>query len=138
MPVSASTASPGGVPDPGTTTASPPAGDAGTSAAPSWSDLAPDDAIARAPSTAVEVRLATTNGRSWISAKSPSGKVLFEGLLEDGEEKIVRDDEQVDLVAGNAGALSLTVNGEELGAPGGDGEVVRISFGPEATDGSSA
>jgi hypothetical protein len=37
------------------------------------------------------------------------------------------------LVIGNAGAVSLKVNGEELGVPGKIGEVVRLEFGPQAS-----
>ncbi|MGA0410879.1 MAG: hypothetical protein ACO3NO_04270 [Candidatus Nanopelagicaceae bacterium] len=33
---------------------------------------------------------------------------------------------------GNAGALQLVVNGENLGIPGRVGEVLRLEFGPQA------
>lgn len=35
------------------------------------------------------------------------------------------------LLLGNAGAITLTVNGQALGKAGGNGEVVRVEFGPE-------
>ena len=34
------------------------------------------------------------------------------------------------ILAGNAGAVELKVNGRDLGAPGGSGQVVKTSFGP--------
>ncbi len=39
--------------------------------------------------------------------------------------------EGVKLLLGNAGAITLTVNGQVLGKAGGNGEVVRVEFGPE-------
>ena len=35
------------------------------------------------------------------------------------------------LVIGNAGAVSLTVNGTAIGSPGRDGEVARVQFTPQ-------
>ncbi|MEN9543086.1 MAG: hypothetical protein RL239_739, partial [Actinomycetota bacterium] len=34
----------------------------------------------------------------------------------------------------NAGAVQLKVNGEDLGVPGRVGEVVRLEFGPQASN----
>ena len=47
-----------------------------------------------------------------------------------GQRKTFRDDTKLSLVVGNGAAVALTVNGQDLGAPGGQGEVVRLSFGP--------
>ena len=56
--------------------------------------------------------------------------VLFQSVLDTGREQTFRDDRQVKLVVGNAGAVKLVVNGRDLGSPGGVGEVVRLTFGP--------
>lgn len=66
---------------------------------------------------------------SWVSAEA-GGEVLFEGTLEAGESQTWTDGEQVSVVVGDADAVALTVNGEEIGAPGDDGEVVELDFGP--------
>ena len=38
--------------------------------------------------------------------------------------------ERVKLLIGNAGAVSLNVNGRDLGAPGSDGQVIKVEFVP--------
>ncbi len=38
--------------------------------------------------------------------------------------------QQLRLVVGNAGAVSLVVNGRNIGAPGGPGQVARLAFNP--------
>jgi cytoskeleton protein RodZ len=99
------------------------------------SGSAPTDAVAQAPSTeGVTVTLATNDGRTWVSATGRNGRVLYEGILQPNREKTVRDSSKVFLVVGNAGAVELTVNGEELGSPGANGEVQRLTFGPGAPD----
>lgn len=85
--------------------------------------------IAEAPESGVSVTIAADGGRSWISVIEGSDEV-FQGILEDGETKEFSDDVKVKLVIGNAGAVRLTVNGSDLGAPGGNGEVARLTFGP--------
>jgi hypothetical protein len=62
---------------------------------------------------------------------------LYEGILEEGERKTFTDKNKVRLVIGNAGGVTLTVNGRDLGAPGGDGQVVRVEFGPGDPTGST-
>lgn len=88
----------------------------------------PSDAIAAA--SGVTVVLNATDGRSWVSATGKDSGVLFQNVLNTGREQTFRDDRQVKLVVGNAGAVRLVVNGRDLGSPGGEGEVVRLTFGP--------
>jgi cytoskeletal protein RodZ len=78
----------------------------------------------------VTLALAAAEGRSWVSVSDPAGDVLYQGILEPGDERTFTDDTELSLVVGNGGAVELTVNGQDLGAPGGQGEVVRLSFGP--------
>jgi hypothetical protein len=59
-----------------------------------------------------------------------SGKTLFEGTLTKGDTKTFRDKTKVKLLVGNAGAVSLNVNGRDLGAPGAGGQVIKVDFGP--------
>jgi hypothetical protein len=56
----------------------------------------------------------------------------YSGRIRQGEELTFKDDQLLYLVIGNAGAIQLIVNGEDLGVPGKVGEVLRLEFGPQA------
>ncbi|MFJ5787370.1 helix-turn-helix domain-containing protein [Streptomyces hydrogenans] len=84
-------------------------------------------AIAAVPADKVTVKL-TADGKSWISAKASDGKMLFDGFLQEGDTKTFQDDEQVDLVLGNAGAIELYVNGKKVSDKFEDGQVERLSY----------
>jgi cytoskeletal protein RodZ len=87
-------------------------------------------AVAQAARGRVTVQV-RANGRSWLQATTASGKELFQGVLQAGQVKTFTDKQRVKLVVGNAGAIGLTVNGTEVGAPGRSGQVVRVQFGPQ-------
>ncbi|MEY2841090.1 MAG: hypothetical protein RLY74_231 [Actinomycetota bacterium] len=80
----------------------------------------------------VTVKLKGVNGLSWVAVSDSSGTTLFSGRIREGEEQSFQDDQLIYLVLGNAGALELIVNGENLGTAGAVGEVVRLEFGPQA------
>ncbi|SOD64148.1 protein RodZ, contains Xre-like HTH and DUF4115 domains [Streptomyces zhaozhouensis] len=86
-----------------------------------------ESAVAGVPADKVTVRV-TMEGTSWISVKDSSGGVLFEGNLEDGASETFTDDEQIDLVLGNAGAVKLHVNGSEIEDVFEPGQVQRLSY----------
>jgi cytoskeletal protein RodZ len=125
-PVAASTGpTPSSSPAPGGTPSSSPTATPSTPSAPSTS---PSDVVAAADGVTVTV---TTTGRaSWMRITNGSGKTLFEGTLTKGDTQTVRDKTKVKLLIGNAGAVALTVNGRDLGAPGSGGQVVKVEFGP--------
>lgn len=81
----------------------------------------------------VEVTLKGVNGLSWVAVNDSAGITQFSGRIRQGESRTFADNQLLYLVIGNAGAISLTVNGEDLGVPGRVGEVVRLEFGPQAT-----
>lgn len=87
----------------------------------------PTDAVAAGP--AVQMVLRTDTGRSWVQVSGSQG-VLFSGVIEKGVSRRFVDSEKVAVVIGNAGAVSLTVNGEDLGSAGRSGQVARLTFGP--------
>ncbi len=89
-----------------------------------------ESAVAAVPADKVTVRATMQGGESWISAHDSSGQLLFEGVLEDGESQTFTDDEQIDLVLGNAGAVQLHVNGKEIEDVGEMGQVQRLSYTP--------
>jgi cytoskeleton protein RodZ len=89
---------------------------------------ASESAIAAVPKDMVTVKLSALDDKSWISAKSHNGKLLFDGLLLQGESKTFQDDERVDLILGNAGAIELFVNGKRVEDEFEAGQVERLSY----------
>ncbi|MCD6303077.1 MAG: helix-turn-helix domain-containing protein [Anaerolineae bacterium] len=80
------------------------------------------------PSAGVEVRM-RVDAVTWIRV-TVDDQAPVDALLEIGDDQIWRGNESIALVIGNAAGAYLTVNGEELGHLGDEGEVVRITFGP--------
>ena len=81
----------------------------------------------------VEVKLTGVNGLSWVAISDSTGTTQFSGRIRQGEERTFSDNQLLYVVIGNAGAINLTVNGEDIGVPGSVGEVVRLEFGPQAS-----
>lgn len=88
----------------------------------------PPDVVAEA--NGVSVALTVTGRASWVRASTDSGKTIFEGTMKSGDTRTFRDKTKVKLIVGNAGAVSLVVNGKDLGAPGSSGAVLKTEFGP--------
>ncbi|BCL27296.1 helix-turn-helix domain-containing protein [Streptomyces aurantiacus] len=103
-----------------------------TKPTPTRSDVPKSDpsgsAIAAAPQDKVTVQVSAPDGRSWISAKDHNGRLLFDGLLEQGDSKTFQDKEKVDLVLGDAGAIQLYVNGKEIDDEFQSGQVERLTY----------
>jgi len=112
-------------PAPGGSVSSSPSSTPSTQPSPSTS---PSDVVAQADG--VTVKLSVTGRASWMRVTNGSGKTLFEGTLTKGDTKTFRDKTKVKLLVGNAGAVSLKINGRDLGAPGASGQVVKVDFGP--------
>ncbi|MFD5426462.1 helix-turn-helix domain-containing protein [Streptomyces sp. NPDC127084] len=87
-----------------------------------------DSAIAAVPQDKVTVKVSAVSDKSWISAKSANGKLLFDGLLNEGESKTFQDDERLDLILGNAGAIELFVNGKKVEDKFELGQVERLAY----------
>ncbi|WP_425347955.1 DUF4115 domain-containing protein [Streptomyces durhamensis] len=68
------------------------------------------------------------SGRSWISAKDHDGRILFDGLLDNGETKNFTDKDQITLVLGDASVLQLVVNGKEVPDDFPPGQVERLTY----------
>ncbi len=98
-------------------------------ATPQSSTDAPSTAVATKPQT-VSVIVTSSRGSSWLAVRNSSGAQLFSSMLHRGESKEFTDAQQIYLTIGNAGGVDLDVNGKALGAPGGNGQVVHLSFGP--------
>jgi cytoskeleton protein RodZ len=87
-------------------------------------------AVAQAPRDRVTVVLHARDA-SWVLATTASGKELFQGTIQRGQAKTFTDRQRVKLVVGNAGAVTLTVNGTDVGTPGRPGQVARVQFVPQ-------
>ncbi|CAL9547921.1 Cytoskeleton protein RodZ [Streptomyces sp. enrichment culture] len=87
-----------------------------------------DSAIAAAPRDKVTVQVSAPDGRSWISAKDHSGRLLFDGLLEQGDSRTFQDNSRIDLVLGDAGAIQLYVNGKRIQDDFRPGSVERLTY----------
>ncbi|EGX61230.1 hypothetical protein SZN_04084 [Streptomyces zinciresistens K42] len=87
-----------------------------------------DSAIAAVPQDKVTVQVTATDGRSWISAKDRSGKLLFDGLLKQGDTKTFQDSDKINLVLGDAGAIDLYVNGKKIEDEWQPGAVERLTY----------
>ena len=87
-----------------------------------------DSAIAAAPQDKVTVQVSAADGRSWISAKDHNGRLLFDGLLKQGDSKTFQDSEKINLVLGDAGAIDLFVNGKKIDDNFQPGAVERLTY----------
>ncbi len=84
-----------------------------------------------APGAGTTVVVRVTGPRSWVAVGPVrGGKPLFEGVLAEGQTRTFTAAGRLRVVVGDAGAVALTVNGEELGTPGRRGVVARLEFGP--------
>ncbi|WP_282700199.1 helix-turn-helix domain-containing protein [Streptomyces sp. CC219B] len=87
-----------------------------------------DSAIAAAPQDKVTVKVSASEGKSWISAKDHNGRLLFDGLLLQGESKTFQDSEKINLVLGDAGMIQLYVNGKKIDDDWQPGAVERLTY----------
>jgi cytoskeletal protein RodZ len=80
-----------------------------------------------APGEGLAVGLAIEGGDSWIEADADGDPVdgVTRRIAVDGESIDVSAVDQLRILAGNAGAVRVTVNGVEIGVMGGDGTVVE-------------
>ncbi len=73
--------------------------------------------------------LQSTEGDSWVQV-NVDGEEVFSGLMTIGEEQQFTGD-SISIVLGNAGAVEVVVNDDNLGTLGGPGEVVNRDFTTE-------
>ena len=72
----------------------------------------------------------TATETSWVRARS-DGKYAFSATLDPNQTRTVDADESVELLLGNAGGVSVVLNGKPIGALGPKGQVrtVQLSSG---------
>jgi len=76
----------------------------------------------------VTVELVASRGTSWLYATNENGEVLFSGQVRQGASKSFSEATQVNLRVGNAGGVDISVNGENVGSVGANGEVVNLTY----------
>ena len=102
-----------------------------TSASPSNSateSVAPSAAASPEITGGVTVELVASRGTSWLYATNENGEVLFSGQVRQGASKSFSEATQVNLRVGNAGGVDISVNGENVGSVGANGEVVNLTY----------
>lgn len=82
------------------------------------------------PPKGVAVRIAAVGSDSWLNVTGPDGRVLFDKLLPAGSTQNFEDPKQLGVTLGNAAAVHMTLNGKDLGAAGGSGQVVHVTLKP--------
>ncbi|CAB4594526.1 unannotated protein [freshwater metagenome] len=98
--------------------------------APQASSDAGDLTAVATKSSDVVVVLTGVNGQTWVGITDASGNQIFSGRVVQDEVKTFTDNQLLYFVIGNAGAVNLNVNGEDLGTPGAVGEVLHLQFAP--------
>ena len=77
----------------------------------------PPSAVAKLPSQNATMLVRTLSAQTWLSITTKSGKTLFSGLLPAGQHKLFSDKHGLAYVIGNAPAVDLVVNGNDIGTP---------------------
>lgn len=81
-----------------------------------------------APPPVNDVNLqATFSGDCWTRV-IVDGKVAFEGMFNAGQTQAWKGNQSVRVLVGNAGAAQFIMNGQNVGALGGEGDVVEHTF----------
>ena len=78
------------------------------------------------PNAAVRVEL-TAAERVWVSVRS-DGRYLFSGILEPNQSRVVDANATVLLLVGNAGGVSIQLNGKPIGSVGPRGQVRNVQL----------
>ncbi|MEU8103516.1 RodZ domain-containing protein [Nonomuraea muscovyensis] len=85
----------------------------------------------RAAAVKGQVVVEAKAGRSsYVDVRDAEGRRLFAGTLAAGKTVTWRAPKRISLLLGDGGAVTLQVNGKDLGPAGASGEAVRRSFGP--------
>jgi cytoskeletal protein RodZ len=109
-----------------------------TVASPTPTVASPTPAVVTSPSPAtsqdsVNVSVTVTGEEAWI-AVSVDGKNEFEGLLQKGDTRSWSGKQAVTIFSGNAGAVSVALNGESAEPLGDPGQLDEKTFTPDGVE----
>lgn len=82
------------------------------------------------PPTGVSVLVRAAAGESWLLVTGSGGQQVYQGVLSAGAERAFRDPRLLTVKFGNSRAVSLTVNGQDVGPPRCDTPVCSQQFAP--------
>jgi cytoskeleton protein RodZ len=102
------------------------------SPSPSVSSSPPSSATAQLNTNLASMLIRTTHDTTWMSVKTSNDKVLFEGLLPAGHQKLFTAKHGLTFTIGNAPAVDVVVNGHDIGSPPSSGNVSRGTVSPGA------
>jgi hypothetical protein len=102
-------------------------------AAPAKALVAQPSVLATANTAGSGEMLLQINARSsvWISVTA-DGEKKWQGTLQANQSREIQATDTIRLTAGNAGGISLTLNGKDIGAMGSEGEVKTITLAARA------
>ena len=102
-------------------------------AAPATTFSAQPSVLASANASGMGELLLQINAHSsvWISVTA-DGEKKWQGTLQANQSREIQATDTIRLTAGNAGGISLTLNGKDIGAMGGEGEVKTITLAARA------
>jgi cytoskeleton protein RodZ len=84
------------------------------------------------PVKGVSLRVRAVTGESWLLVTSSTGAQVYQGILANGQAMDFRDGRALTVKFGNSGAVTLTLNGRDLGAPRCGGRVCSLQFAPNS------
>ncbi|HEU5333760.1 MAG TPA: helix-turn-helix domain-containing protein [Actinocrinis sp.] len=77
----------------------------------------------------VDVRIAARSAPSWLGITNSAGKQLYWDILQPGQSQEFTDQDQLDVIIGDASAVDITVNGHHLTPPSDlTGQVLRATY----------
>ena len=78
----------------------------------------------------VTLRVRASTGPSWLRVTTSSGSAVYQGLLPRGQQMDFRDGRSLTVTFGNSRNVTLTLNGQDAGAPRCDNIVCTVDFLP--------
>jgi cytoskeleton protein RodZ len=90
----------------------------------------PPSSVATLPTNRATMLVRTLSGRTWLSITTKSGKTLYSGVLEPGQHRVFTDRHGLAYVIGNAPAVDLVINGNDIGQPPSSNVVARGNVVP--------
>jgi cytoskeleton protein RodZ len=88
----------------------------------------PPGSVARVRTDEAIALIRVTSDRTWMSVSTLSGRLLFQGTLAPGQQRLFKDAHGLRLIIGNAPAIDLVANGRDLGSPKSQGNVAHVTI----------
>ena len=89
-------------------------------------------------STTGNLLITADNGTTWIAVTDSNGANLFTGKITTGQSQSFDASKLINVTFGNAGAVSVSLNGKSMGRPGASGEVKYLQYGPNSSSAAAS